>query len=197
MVLHWAELLDPEGADVAHVSILDALVTACGCLSPRYAVAAMDSALNRGELSLAALTRGLRSAPARVRELGARVDPAADSGLETIVRLLAIDLGFRAAVQVRFPGIGIADVVIEDWVVVETDGGTHDVPVVAARDRRRDARHAAAGRTALRFRYHQVVHELPSVAEVIIGAVAEHRRVRNSGELVRRARARLGRLDTS
>jgi Uncharacterized protein conserved in bacteria len=195
--VHWSTLVDAERATNDRVSLLDALLAAAACLSDWELVAAMDSAVNRGDLSLAELRGGLAEAPHRIRQLVALVRPEADSGLESLVRLLAVDLGFRVALQVRYPGIGIADLVIEDWIVVETDGGTHDVPVVAARDRRRDARHAAAGRTALRFRYHQVVHELPAVAEAIIGAVAAHRRVRNSGERARRARIRLERLRLS
>lgn len=98
--------------------------------------------------------------------------------------------------QVKFTGIGVADLVVEEWIVIETDGAEfHDDATVSPRDRRRDARHAAAGRTPLRFRYSQVVYELPTVVAAIIGAVRSHRRVRNSGWLADRAVHRAKKLD--
>lgn len=196
-VLHWSTPLCESGWTSSHVSAIDALITACDCLAPWIAIAAMESAIRCGVLSLTELQRGTAAASARVRSLVVQVQPTADSGLETIVRLLVTALGFRVAAQVRYPGIGIVDLVVEGWVVIETDGSHHDEPIVSVRDRRRDARHAAAGRTPLRFRYHQVMNELPSVAAAIIGAVRQHRRVRNSGEIARRAEIRLRRLDIS
>lgn len=188
-VVHWLPLLRPEDATPAHVGIVDALTCALGCLGRREAIAAIDSALNLGLVAPTTLRRVWRGSD--LARLLDDANAAAQSGLETIVRLLATELGFRVRIQVRFAGIGVADILIEDWIVVETDGSEfHDGAAPSARDRRRDARHAAAGRTPLRFRYGQIVHELPSVAAAIIGAVGAHRRVRNSGRLVRRAVAR-------
>lgn len=120
-----------------------------------------------------------------------RADVRAESGLETIVRLIAGDLGFRVRSQVTFPGIGRVDLLIEDWIVVETDGSAfHDLPLAAA-DRRRDALLAADGRTVLRPEYALVVHDRAAVARQLIGAVSEHRRVQDSGQLACRARRRL------
>jgi very-short-patch-repair endonuclease len=193
-VLHWRALVDPASATGSHVGILDALALAVRSLPRADAVAAIDSALNLRLISLPQLAL----APPALAALLADVDPAAQSGLETLVRLVARDLGFRVRSQVRFRGIGIVDLLVEDWIVVETDGSEfHDDAIVSARDRRRDALHAAAGRTPLRFRYAQVVHEMPSVAAAIIGAVASHRRVHNSGRIVARALRRAAGLGLS
>lgn len=197
-VIHWSALLDPGGATESHVGLVDALVCAASCLEPWLAVAAFDSAVNRGDVSAATLARSLAGAPQRVRDLARLIDPSAQSGLETIVRLLVGALGFGVRSQVRYRGIGVVDLVVEGWVVIETDGSEHhDDAIVASRDRRRDALHAAEGRTALRFRYAQVVHDLASVAEAIIGAVETHRHVTNSGVLARRARVRARALKIS
>jgi very-short-patch-repair endonuclease len=186
VVVHWLALVQPDAATASHVGVVDALARAADCLPRREAIAAIDSALNLGLVSLSALRAAF--AGSSVAVLLDDADPAAQSGLETIVRLLARELGFRVRIQVRFAGIGVADIVVEGWVVIETDGRRfHDGPVTSARDRRRDAQHSAAGRTALRFRYSQVVYDLPSVAASIIGAVRSHRRVRNSGRLADRA----------
>lgn len=188
-VVHWTPLLDPDAASSSHVGTVDALTCAVDCLAVREAIAAIDSAINRGLVSRSELLRAWRNHPASA--LLAHVDGAAQSGLESIVRLVAIALGFRVRIQVPFAGIGVVDILIEEWIVVETDGSEfHGEAAPSARDRRRDARHAAEERTPLRFRYAQVVYELPDVVSAIIGAVATHRRVRNSGRLARRARVR-------
>lgn len=193
VVPHWHPLVDPAGATRSHVGVIDALVRAADCLPRVEAVAAIDSALNSGLVTRSRLER-VTGEPVFAARL-AEADGAAQSGLETAVRLLGRDLGFRVAIQVRFAGIGDADVVIEDWIVVETDGSEfHDAAAPSARDRRRDALHAAAGRTALRFRYAQVVYESPSVAAAIIGAVESHRRIPNSGHRASIARNRARRL---
>lgn len=193
VVTHWHPLVDPRSASASHVGIVDALVRATGCLDRVGAVAAIDSALNLQLVDRHSLA-GLSNEPLFAARL-AEADGSAQSGLETIIRLLARDLGFRVRIQVRFAGIGIADVVVEDWIVVETDGSEfHDGEAPSARDRRRDAQHAAAGRTALRFRYSQVVYGSGAVAAAIIGAVEAHRRVQNSGRLAARARRRAQRL---
>jgi very-short-patch-repair endonuclease len=193
VVAHWHPLVDPASATRSHVGVVDALVCAAACLPRAEAVAAIDSALNLGLVTRSRLAQ-VTGKPVFAARL-AEADGSAQSGLETFVRLLARDLGFRVAIQVRFAGIGDADLVIEDWVVIETDGSEfHDGAAPSARDRRRDALHAAAGRTALRFRYSQVVYELPTVAAAIIGAVGSHRRVQNSGRRASAARNRARRL---
>lgn len=191
-VVHWHPLLAPPRSG-SHVGVVDALVRASECLPRAEAVAAIDSALNGGLVALSELAE--LPAGRVFADRVAEADPSAQSGLETIVRLVIRDLGLQVRSQVRFPGIGIADLVVERWVVIEADGSEfHDTAVVSARDRARDARHAAAGRTPLRFRYGQVVGDLPGVAAAIIGAVRVHRRIHNSGWLTARAEVRARRL---
>ena len=133
----------------------------------------------------------------RSRRLLNLVDARADSGLETIVRVIAHELGFRVRSQVRVPGVGRVDLIVESWIAVETDGTEfHDVSL-SPRDRRRDAQLAARGMTALRPGYSLIVFNRDAVARQLIGAVAAHRRVKDSGHLAARARKRLAGLDLS
>lgn len=118
------------------------------------------------------------------------VDRRAESGLESIVRLIAVELGFRVRSQVRIPGIGRVDLIVEDWVVVETDGSAFHDTALSPRDRRRDARLFATGRSVIRPGYSLVVYDEHAVVQQLIGAVSAHRRVKNSGRLVSRARRR-------
>ncbi len=48
-------------------------------------------------------------------------------------------------------------------LVVELDGNIHNTPEQAERDRARTEHLAAAGYTVVRFRNHEVLHDLPSV----------------------------------
>lgn len=184
--LHWRDLRDPVHAGRGHVSVVDALLQASRCLPADHLLASLDSAARLGLLR----RRHLLEQDAVVGPLLCRVDTSAASGLETIVRELARRLGFRVASQVPIDGVGWVDLVIEEWIVVETDGSSFHRGDAARRDYRRDAAIAATGKTPLRFSYAQVVHEPSAVARSLIGAVAAHRRVRNSGQKVRIAQRR-------
>lgn len=193
--LHWHDEL--ASGEPGHASVLDALADANRCLERRAWIASVDSSIRRGELSRVALVALGRRVNTASRADLARVDRRAESGLESIVRMLAGDLGFRVRPQVRFEGVGRVDLVVEDWIVVEADGSEfHDV-AMSPRDRRRDALLAAMNRTVLRPGYSLIVHDPSAVARQIIGAVANHRRVRGSGELAARARMRARRLGVS
>jgi very-short-patch-repair endonuclease len=193
---HWRRLV-AAAADGAHVSLVDALIQAHGCLDPLSWMASVDSALHLGMIGPTELATLRTAIPAADRRLIDAADRRAESGLETIVRLIALQLGFRVRPQLRFSGVGRVDLVVEKWVVVETDGTAfHDV-ALSPRDRRRDAVLAARGITALRPGYSLVVFERAAVARQLIGAVESHRHVKDSGRLAARARRRLESLDLS
>lgn len=190
-VLHWAPLHEPGGASVSHVSPLDATLQAMQCLERRLAIAALDSAVRSGLVRLSVVRDAAAGLPVRSRRLLTEVDARAESGLESIVRTIALDLGFRVALQEGVRSVGRVDLVIEDWIVIETDGDEfHDV-TVTPKDRRRDAMLAADGRVTLRFRYAQVLFAQREVARAIIGTVRTHRRIHNSGRLADRALRRM------
>ncbi|MDP9026925.1 MAG: hypothetical protein M3N46_05125 [Actinomycetota bacterium] len=193
-VVHWVPLLMPARATTDHVSVLDALVQSIGCLPPRAAIAALDSALHLGKIRPRDIRSISAATPLPRRWILGRLDSASESGLESFVRFLAQELGFRVRTQVWVTGAGGVDVMIEDWIAVETDGDAFHDAATSPRDRRRDAAVAASGRTPLRFRYAQVVFTERAVALAIIGAVRSHRRVRNSGAKAARALARLTKL---
>lgn len=113
------------------------------------------------------------------------------------MRVLLGDVGLRVEPQVRFRGIGRVDLLVEDWIVVETDGAEFHDAEVSTRDRKRDAALVSLGCTVLRFRYAQVVFEPTTVVAAIVSAVEVHRRVRNSGRIAARARSRITRAEIS
>ena len=192
--IHWQSLRDPAGADRGRVGIVDAMATALSCLPEREALAAWDSALHLKLLTAAQVRLIVGSLSGELRSLIRRADPASESGIETVVRDIAVQLGFRVRTQHSVRNVGRGDVLIEECVLVEADGGAYHGAGVTSRDRRRDAGFVRSGLTTLHFRYSQVIFEPREVAETIIAAVAVHRGVRNSGRIVARARKRLEKL---
>jgi very-short-patch-repair endonuclease len=190
-------LLDPHRADRGHVSVVDALAMAARCLPPRLALAAFDSATHLGLVTPSELERIASSLPLDGQRILLRMDGRSESGLETILRDVLVELGFRVVLQPKFPGIGRPDLVVEDWVIVEADGDAYHDAKVTSRDRRRDAAFTATKRTVLHFRYSQIMYELGSVVEAVIAAVEVHRHVRDSGSIAARARRRLKKVDLS
>lgn len=191
-IVHWKPLLNPGAASDSHVGALDALIQAAGCLDAFALVASLDSAVRLGVVRM----RELQAAelPAAMRSAVGYLDPQAESGLESMVRELARLVGLRTSSQVSFAGIGRVDLVVEDRIIVETDGAAFHDAEVTARDRRRDALLVGRGCTVLHFRYAQVIFDRPLVVRTIIAAVEAHRGVHNSGSIARRARRRSEKL---
>lgn len=71
----------------------------------------------------------------------------ADSGLESLVRLRLRKYGWFVRCQVRFVASGIVDLMIDDWLLIETDGkANHEGQSHRHRDLTRDATAAVGAR---------------------------------------------------
>lgn len=189
--IHWRDLTRPRAANHAHVSFWDALIVALLCLQGREALAVLDSALHLRLLSVRSLAALERELPSTRRWLIRWADARAESGIETFVRYLCLVMGLRVRSQPFVAGAGRGDLEVEGFLMVEADSHEFHDAEVTARDRRRDAAFVRAGYTVLHFRYAQVVYQPREVAETILAAILAHRGIRNSGEIVRRARRRL------
>lgn len=151
-VWHWQKLLRTPHPCASAVSVVDALAQALWCETPRNAVACIDSALHLGLIREDDLDEVFAVAPARRRILRALVNGRAESGTETIVRLIARQLGFRVEVQAWFSGVGRVDLLLDGWLVVECDSaGFHASWEAQRTDRRRDLALAARGLVCVRF----------------------------------------------
>ena len=172
-----------EGA----VALVDAVIQALRCLPRPHAVAALDSIRHQRLISPEDL-EWVAKRSRRASMLVAESDPRAESGLETLARLIARDAGLSVRSQVHFAGIGRVDLLIENAVVVEADGDAFHSDVAARRrDRRRDAALAAVRRPVLRFGFDQLTGQPDRVARAMIEAVRIHRQVKNSGRIADRA----------
>lgn len=119
----------------------------------------LQCATQRGDVTLDFLRRKLPgNRNARARSILDSVIPRADSVLEVLANYHFQRAGLHVRRHVELPGVGEVDFVIEDCLVVETDGSTHLEPLQVKKDRKRNNATVIGGRLCLRFGYDDVVH---------------------------------------
>lgn len=173
--IHWRREAGPTAT--AMDSVEDALLYALGCQSEEAAIVLIDSALNQGLVTRAALEERFRGRPARYRRALRRSDGRAESGTETLVRLRLRALGLRVRIQVPF-GRYRVDVLVGDRLVIECHSRAHHTGVEAyARDRRREIALVGEGLRPLTVSYEQILFEWAEVERVILGLVGRREHV--------------------
>lgn len=160
---------------------LDSAELAARCL-PRcalgdQAVAVLDSALRRGVISVADLSAALRSAGKAGERLARQVDPSAESGTESMLRMLLRRATIRFRTQMKVWGVGRVDFLIGDRLVLEADGLEFHTGEQVQRDRDRDNALERLGFHVLRFTYADIVRDPERVMATIRAVMArrEHR----------------------
>jgi very-short-patch-repair endonuclease len=152
------------------VSIVDALAHAVLCQPPRAAIATIDSALHLGYVSATELGEVFRALPKRYRALQPLIDGRAESGPETLMRLLLRSLGCRVDVQVEFEGVGRVDLLVDGWLVIECDSREfHQGWEQRTRDHDRDLALAALGLVTLRVTAAQIMYRYEEVLQAVKG----------------------------
>ena len=175
--LHWLPSVDDRGSSVHTVGIVDALVQTVRCQPRELAIAALDSALYEGLVQWSDVGAVFAAVPRKLGLMRDLVDGRCMSGIETIVRLILIDLGVPFEVQVELRGVGTVDFVVAGCVVIETDGHLgHDGELGALRDYARDVALIARNYSVLRLNFKQVMYEREAVVAAILGALRSHRR---------------------
>jgi very-short-patch-repair endonuclease len=143
---HWDRLLRQPHPRSCTVEGLDAVRQAVLCQEPRGAVATIDSALRCGVIRRDELSELFASLPRRYRVLSRLIDERAESGPESLMRLLLRRLGLTFDVQVKIAGVGRVDFVVAGWLIIECDSEAHHGGWDARRrDLRRDQAAAALG----------------------------------------------------
>lgn len=133
------------------MGIRSALACAVQCQPPRAAVATLDSALHGGVIREEDLGDIFAALPGKYRVLRPLVDGRAETGSETIARLLMRGLGVHVEIQKVIEGVGRVDLVLDGWLVIECDSRTHHGGWVAQeRDRQRDLALAEHGYVCIR-----------------------------------------------
>jgi very-short-patch-repair endonuclease len=169
-VLHWHPLRDAPGAGC--VGIVDALIHAVRCQSPRHAIATLDNAVHLGLITVDELTDVFAALPQRFSILLRFIDGRAEAGTETLVRLMAIGLGCSVQLQVRFDGVGRVDLVIDGWLVVECDSKEfHSSWEQQLKDYKRDRALAQRGYCVLRLTAADILYHSEDVLAALRGLI--------------------------
>ncbi|WP_434810466.1 hypothetical protein [Microbacterium sp. bgisy189] len=188
---HWRP--SDAGRDDLEVPITEALAQAIRCQSPRAAIATLDSAWHRGLVDEADLAEVFALVPRRHRRLRPLLDRRAESGIETLVRLMLRALGYRAELQVRIRGVGRVDLLVDGWLIIECDSEEfHGSWEDHRRDRRRDAAAIALGYTPLRLLTEDVLYHPDLIIGWLRAALAQGPRA-DSRSSTRRPRPCIGR----
>jgi very-short-patch-repair endonuclease len=173
-LLHWRALIEPENCTDSVVSIIDCLAQIVQCQEPRFAIAAIDSALNKHLISKDGLRILFDSLPGHLAQLEGMTDGAAESGLESLTRLALVAQGWRVESQVQIAEVGRVDLLVNGSVVVETDGREyHEGWANADRDRSRDLALAAQGVPTIRPVYRHVLAEMDKVVAAVAGLLSD------------------------
>lgn len=139
--------------------LADVLIHAVRCLPELEALVMVQCAVGRGDISLAFLRGKLAgNRNARARSVLDLVIPRADSLLEILANTAFLRAGLQVRRHVQIPGVGEVDFLVEDCLIVETDGESHLEPRQVKKDRGRNNASLVGGYLALRFGYDLVVH---------------------------------------
>ncbi len=173
ITLHWTGLAAPESASEVAVGVVDALVCAVRCQHPWFAVASLDNALFLGVIDKDGVDAVFRRLPASHQHLRALVDGRAESGQESVLRMIVREAGLSYELQVTFDGIGRVDMVVEGRLVLEADSRlAHDGWAKQVRDRSRDLALAERGLMTLRPLYQHILFTPEAVRDAILGLLS-------------------------
>ncbi len=160
--VHHADL-GPADVDPSRdvTSVLRTLLDCGRTLPLAEAVVILDSALRARLVTLHRLQQAAIAArgpgAAALRRAVRHVDPRAGSPLESALRVLMSVLDVDIQSQVRMPGVGTVDFVLDGWLVVEGDGFEFHSDRTSYRDdRRRSNGLAERGYVLLRFTWEDV-----------------------------------------
>jgi very-short-patch-repair endonuclease len=177
---HWGRLSRAPHPRAATVEVLDALACAMQCQPPRAALATLDSALFLGVIDEGDLDELFRMLPCRHRVLLELVDARAESGPETLVRLILRTLAVQVEVQVVISGVGRVDFVVDGWLIIECDSEQfHAGWEAQRRDRRRDQAAAVLGYTTYRPIAEDILWHPDRVRAALTGLLAARHRPRS------------------
>jgi very-short-patch-repair endonuclease len=148
--LSWDDLTDlPAGRHL--VAVADSVRTLIRCRPEREVIATLDSLLRLGLITLPQVRGAVAALPARFRRVLALIDPRAESGPESFMRLILRELGVHFDVQVKIVGVGRVDFVVDGFLIIECDSKMfHQGWEKQREDRRRDLAAAARGYFTLR-----------------------------------------------
>jgi very-short-patch-repair endonuclease len=170
--IHRRVLLRTPHPDALAVEPIDALYDAVMGQNPRAAIATLDSALHLGLLHPDDLDELFAALPRRFRRLRRLLDARAESGAESLLRLILRAIGCSVECQVTIPGVGRVDFLVDGWLIIECDSEAHHASWEAQRnDRRRDLAAAKQGLVTFRVIAEDVFWHSDDVREAVSALV--------------------------
>ncbi|MGX9295729.1 endonuclease domain-containing protein [Tsukamurella paurometabola] len=142
-----------------------ALQCAVNCIDEDYVVAVLDSLLRSPDPHTVQEVRDVfEGAPLRIQRLLGDLDPAAQSGTESVTRHRLRSANIRVRSQVTIPTVGRVDLLVGDRLIIECDSrGFHDDAHQRREDARRDRKSTVGGYHVLRIDYADVMFGWDSV----------------------------------
>lgn len=166
---HWTKPIAPAGRALV-ASVEDALLHIATCLDRDAALVLWESAARIEGLAPEAL-RAVRWTSRAARELAMAVTGLSDSGLETIVVLPLERWGLPVLQQVKLAG-RFVDMLVGERLVLQIDGyAFHSSSAQRTSDIAHDAELRLRGYTVIRLSYAQIIHDWPSVENLLRRAV--------------------------
>jgi very-short-patch-repair endonuclease len=155
------------------LDLVAALVSASPALPCPSWSPLLDEAVRLGRCTRAELSAGGPGRDPVWRRVVDLADARAMSGLESLARVEIVEAlrasGVLVETQVLLRGIGFVDLLVDGWIIVETDGfAFHADRTSYRRDRRRDAAAARSGYAHLRFTYEDVIAMRGEVAAAVL-----------------------------
>ncbi|HEY4267441.1 MAG TPA: hypothetical protein VGM94_04530 [Galbitalea sp.] len=161
------------------VSLEDALLQHARIVSDLSVIASVDSALYQHLLRGDRAREVIQLMPARLHSIQNELDAAAMSGTESKLRVALCRAGLRVRSQVFIAGVGIVDLLVDDWLIIEVDSAKHhDKQVAQHRDRVRDGASVIGKWGYLRFDYELVQSSLDWCVRVTVSRLESGRPVR-------------------
>lgn len=153
---------------------ISALAIAAGCISRTELLAAADTALASGQVSLEDLSDLAADLPRRRRHGLEWATGKAGSGSESEFAALLRGAGIAFSQQSEVLPKRFVDFLIGRSLIVEIDSNLwHGTPAQQAADRARDAEFTRRGYRVVRFTYEQVLFQPAYVREVILDLVRQ------------------------
>ena len=165
----WVDDLFPTVTEKRwRVSVADAVLQ-LGQDGPRDSlIASIDSAIQLRHLTRVDLRMLLKALPRRLHGVEHEIDGLAMSGTETHMRLALRRAGYQVRSQVHLPGIGIVDLLVDGWLIIELDSRKyHGGADNQLRDRVRDGNAVIGSYGHERFLWEQVRESMGWCLDVV------------------------------
>lgn len=157
--------------------LADVLIHSLRCLPEVEALVMVQCAAQSGNITVDFLRSKLPgNRNARARAVLDYVIPRADSLLEVLANYHFRRAGLQVRRHVEVRGVGEVDFLLEECLVVETDGASHLEPRQVKKDRNRNNATVAGGYLVLRFGYDDVVHHPGRMMERVLEVLELSRR---------------------